>query len=293
MMLEDHEIPLRPSDADRIKRTADGRPFILPPAGGKPKAYTRSSTFCRALEDGAGLTGWKQRMLLKGAIEHPDLIPADLDPLDYRGPAGRVIEELMDAAGAHDAANFGTACHAIADDADFKPEINPVVEYNLDRQYIDWLTRYRAVTAALKPIAGEIFVVTDEFKTAGTFDRIMELPDGRMVVADIKTGSLRLQEHTIQLTQYAQGSLYDEVTGNRQPLADRFPQLDIWMGVVIHVPAEKKGKTEPARLIPVDLNEGYRLSLLALQVRQSRSADVQADPESWRKAMTKREETHV
>jgi hypothetical protein len=292
-MMEDSEVPDRPADADRIARTHDGRPLIIPPEGGKPKPYTRSSTFCRALEDGAALVAWKERMLLKGALEHPDLIPPNLNPMDYRGPAGAVIEELKAAAGANDAANFGTACHAIADDADFRPEMDPVVEYNLDQPFIDWLARYREVTANITPLAAEIFVVCDEFKTAGTFDRIVELPDGRAVVADIKTGTLRIQEHTIQLTQYALGQQYNEQDGTRVPLTERFPNLDTSLGIVIHVPAEKKGVIEPARLVPVDLEEGYRLSLLAQEVRQSRSRKVGADPDVWRKAMTQREEANV
>jgi hypothetical protein len=261
-------------DDSVIPRTKDGRPLIIPLEGGKPKAYTRSSTFARALDDGAALMEWKQRMLLKGVLENPGLIPEGFDPMHY-GTSAAVLEALMDAAGAHDAANFGTAMHNLAWLLDFTEEQLAGV-YNLEPHHLEWLDRYHGVTEPLTMVEGEIFAVNDAYTCAGTMDRLARLEDGRIVVCDIKTGSLHPREFAVQLAVYATSMRYNHHTGERTIL---HPDLDPTVGIIIHVPAEKKGVTAPASLIGVDLTVGLELASLALTVRRSRTTKVGTD---WR-----------
>ena len=265
-------MPELPDDT-AIRRTADGRPFIIPPGGGKPIPYTRSSTFARALDDAAGLMAWKQQMLLKGIMENPGLIPQGLSPMDYR-TAQPVIETLMDAAGANDAANYGTACHNLAWLMDFTDEHLASV-YNLETDRLEWLDRYVELTKGMEMIEGEVFAVNDAYQCAGTMDRLVRLPDGRVVTADIKTGNtLHLQQFAIQVAVYATSQRYDPLTAERRPL---HPDLDVTVGLVIHVPQEKKGVVGPASVIGLDLVAGLELASLSLAVRKSRTAKVVAD----------------
>lgn len=267
-------MPELPDDT-AIARTSDGRPLIIPIAGGKPTPYTRSSTFARALEDGAALVTWKQQMLLKGVLANPDLVPEGFDPMDYR-TAVPVIEVLMDAAGARDAANFGTACHNLAWLLDFTDEHLAGV-YNLEPPHLEWLDRYAELTKDLQMVEGEVFAVNDAYQCAGTMDRLVRLPDGRVVTADIKAGAaLHPQSFAVQVAVYATSQRYDPVTGARTLL---HPDLDPTVGLIIHVPQEKKGVIGPASLIGLDLTKGLELASLALQVRKSRAARVVTD---WR-----------
>lgn len=269
---------------DSIKRTADGRPYIIPPEGGKPKPYTRVSTFARALEDGARLVAWKERMLLKGAIENPNMIPEGLDPLDYRGPAGRIIDMLLDAAGANDAAYYGTALHSLSEIFDFTDQ--DLRQFNPSAQLLAGMDAYVEATKDIEMLEGEIFVVNDEYGCAGTLDRLMRippttltfpdgtvlhLPDGAVCIGDIKTGTLHTQENAIQMGMYAGAKRYNHMTGERTPL---HPDIDLRFGIIIHVPRIPKPGVIPASLVGIDLTAGVALADLALEVRKSRSTKV-------------------
>jgi hypothetical protein len=268
---------------DTIKRTADGRPYIIPPDGGKPKPYTRVSTFARALEDGASLVAWKQRMAVKGAVEHPDLIPAGIDWTQPRF-AAPVISTLMDAAGANDAAYYGTALHSLSEIFDFTDE--DLRQFNPSKELLAGMDAYVEATKDIQMLEGEVFVVNDEYGCAGTLDRLMlippttvvmpdgtvlYLPDGAVCIGDIKTGTLHTQENAIQMAMYAGGKRYDPVTGERTPL---HPDLDTRFGIIIHVPRIPKPGVIPASLVGIDLTAGVALADLALEVRKSRSTKV-------------------
>lgn len=124
------------------------------------------------------------------------------------------------------------------------------------------------MTKHLKPVDGEGFVVNDTYRVAGSFDRIWELPDGRRVIGDLKTGSLRMLEHAIQLHCYASAERYDVKTGQRSPL-----DVDQDLGIVVWVPRDRQ--MGDARLVGVDLSAGRELALLAQSVRASRSRKVE------------------
>ena len=268
---------------DLIKRTADGRPYIIPPEGGKPRPYTRVSTFARALEDGASLVAWKQRMAVKGAVEHPELIPGGVDWTQPRF-AAPVICTLMDAAGANDAAYYGTALHSLSEIFDFTDE--DLRQFNPSDQLLAGMDAYVEATKDIQMLEGEVFVVNDEYGCAVTLDRLMlippttitmpdgqvlYLPDGAVCIGDIKTGTLHTQENAIQMAMYAGGKRYDPITGERTPL---HPDLDLRFGIIIHVPRIPKPGVIPASLVGIDLTAGVALADLALEVRKSRSTKV-------------------
>lgn len=250
----------------KVRRSKDKRPYIYDPVKGKEVLYSRVSTFAKALSDGAGLAAWKMRMAYTGLSQYPQLLGAsERSDIDLR------LSEAMDLAGANDAANMGTALHGLTEFIDMESGPLSPDDWSLSPVVWDALDRYVEVTKDLEPLECEQFVVNDEFRVAGTFDRAYRLPDGRVVIGDIKTGGmLRMQEHAVQLFLYASAQRYDVKTGARHPL-----EVDQELGLIVWVPADPAAGD--ARLVGVDLNAGRELALLAQRVRASRTQKVEAD----------------
>ena len=59
-----------------VPRDRYGRPMIVPPKGGKPVPYTRTTTVAGSLDDGTALVAWKLRMAAAGLTLRPDLLLA-------------------------------------------------------------------------------------------------------------------------------------------------------------------------------------------------------------------------
>ena len=55
------------------RRDRFGRYLIRPAAGGQPRAYTRATTWAKALDDMEGLINWSMRMTAVGLTARPDL----------------------------------------------------------------------------------------------------------------------------------------------------------------------------------------------------------------------------
>lgn len=250
---------------DLIRRARDGRPYIKDPVTGKEILHSRISTFAKALADGAGLCAWKGRMAYLGLSQAPGLLGQE-----EREAIDQKIAIAMDIAGANDAAKLGTGLHGLTEIMDNTDKPLDPAHWDLPPQVWTMLDQYVEVTKDLKMVAAEGFVVVDRFKVAGSYDRVAQLPDGRRVILDLKTGALRLQEHAIQLAMYANGLHYDPVTGQRfqGPLWG----LDKTLGLIAHVPADPKNG-EPS-LVGVDLTAGLEMALLAEQVRKARSRKV-------------------
>jgi len=105
----------------------------------------------------------------------------------------------------------------------------------------------------------ELFVVQDELKVGGTFDRLVEV-DGQRYIADLKTGQsvdFNFGEIQMQLAIYARSARYNPATGARTPL-----DVSTDWGLVIHLPA---GKGE-CTVYWANLAEGWQGALLAQRV---------------------------
>ena len=108
------------------------------------------------------------------------------------------------------------------------------------------------------------FRVFDPWKVAGTADRIGWYR-GRLLVADIKTGSIDFpRKISMQVAMYARSTPYDIATDTRGPAEDG---LDLTHGLIIHLPAGV-GRCD---LHLVDLEKGWAGCELAHQVWQWRS----------------------
>lgn len=242
-----------------IPRDRWGRPLIAPVDGGKPIPYTRVSTLAKALDNKDGLTKWKQRQVVIGLGLRPDLAAVAAAVGDDKRKIDEIVESAMSAAQSDRAANVGTAIHALTEQVD-----DGVEPGTLPQQFQADLYAYRAAMADIEIVAKETFVVTDEVQAAGTFDRLVRLPDGRVVIADIKTGASEPDyPHgaTQQCAIYSRGHLYDPDKGR----VGHLPALgvDQAAGLLIHMPAGI-GRCD---LYLLDLNVGWQLANVSVAVR--------------------------
>lgn len=260
---EAHEVEYAPIPRDRMSR-----PLIIPPGGGKPTAYTRCSTFAKALSDGDSLSQWKRRTMVKGmAAAGAGQIIGWLDSIRYeQGNPDVFIEELHDLGGGNDGAKWGTALHGLAEfvDADgWVPE-----QGTIPNDLWSGLQRYIQLTEGIEMLSCEGFVVLDDIKVAGSYDRIGIMPDGGLCVLDIKTGPRihqNVSEVEVQLACYARGIHYaPDGTRDIGPLEG----VSQSVGYVIQISRDGSGD----RLIEIDLERGWANAQLALQVRKQRTA---------------------
>lgn len=249
---------------DSIARDRYGRPLIEPVGGGKPVAYTRVSTLAKALDDKTALTQWKCRQTALGLAARPDLVTKTSALGDDRRALNEVVTEALAAAASDRAANVGTALHAFTERVDAGEHPADIVGHT-DPLYLD-LTAYQHATAHLEMVAAELFVVCDELKAAGSFDRLANVPDVGLVVADLKTGQHEPDyPHGVaqQIAIYAHGTLYDSQQGRVASLADLGVRTDV--GLLIHMPAER-GICD---LYLIDLEHGWALAQTAVAVRDA------------------------
>lgn len=251
-----------------IARDRWGRPLIQQPTG-KPKGYTRISSLAKFLDDGSGLKMWSNAMTAIGLALDPDLFDqvADLvasttDPYGvHKSALIKLAGQAQEAAGSTVKRDLGTELHHWAEVVDKTADLDLVpAELRAD------IDAYLWATIELQVLEAELFVVVDEIEAAGTLDRLLRMPDGRIVVADVKTGqhdcNYPMSVET-QVAIYAHGVRYDHETGVRTPL---HPDIDLDQGLLIHSPSGKAS----CELYPLDLQRGWRNALLACEVKQAR-----------------------
>jgi len=243
-----------------IHRDRFGRPYIVPPEGGKAVPYTRATTWADTLDDRWNLEQWKMRQVAVGLADRPDLVLAVTTQRDDKQALNFTVQAAMEAAKSSAAATRGTALHTLTELLDLGQPL-PTIPSDVTAD----LKAYEAATKHLEMLAVEEFVVVDELQVAGTFDRLVR-HEGRVKVADLKTGGsvkYAMGAIALQLALYSRGVAYDHVTGTRTPL----PDVDQDEALVIHLPAG----IAHCVLIRVDIALGWEAVLLAGQVRKFRA----------------------
>ena len=242
-----------------IPRDRWGRPLIVPADGGKPIGYTRVSTLAKALDDKTALTKWKQRQVVIGLGARPDLVDVASAVKGDDRKIDEIVELAMSASESERAANIGTALHSLSERVDEGVEIDTMPEH-----FRADLAAYKQAMTGIDIVATELFVVCDELQAAGTFDRLVRLPDGRLMVADVKTGRHEPKyPHgaTTQIAVYAHGHLYDPEKGRIGYLPDLGVSTDV--GLLIHMPAG----TGTCDLYLLDISVGWSLAQTSVAVR--------------------------
>lgn len=213
-----------------IPRDRWGRPTIIDPETGILSPYTRVSTMAKAPDDTGGLVNWASQKTVEGLVSRPDLYRlAQLPGADLKA----IAKQAKDASDSDSAANMGTVLHSWTESVDLDASAIDKVPEEL-RPYID---AYVVATTHLTVEATELFVVNDTLRVAGSLDRLYRLPDGAVVVGDVKTGkwadTYGQGSVAIQTAMYSHGQRYDPATGERTPL---HPDIDHSRNLLVHLP---------------------------------------------------------
>jgi hypothetical protein len=241
-----------------------GRYKITDPVSGKDRGYTRVTTIAKTMDDQGSLADWKTRMAITGLVKRPDLLAQASTNLDDRQRLNRLAQDAIEAAGGHGRANLGTALHAITEQLDLgmTPQILPNLQPDIDA----YLNAVAGADITMHREYIEVLLINDEYEYAGTADRIITLPDGRMVIFDLKTGtdlSYAYGSIAVQLAAYANAEwVYNWRTGQRDPM----PPIDKTVGIICHLPA---GEAR-CEFYTVDLTAGYEALKMSFEVRNWR-----------------------
>lgn len=244
-----------------IDRDRWGRPLIVPVGGTKPEPYTRVSTLAKTLDDKTALAKWMCRQTAIGLSERPDLVSLIGASRDDKKVVGGAVDKAMATAKSDEASNVGTTLHSLTERYDAGTYDDSFVASELHAD----VCAYAFAMEHIKIQAAELFVVCDELRAAGTFDRIVTLPDGRTMVADIKTGQNEPKYphgSTTQIAIYSRGTPYTPDKGRTKPLAEL--GVSQTEGLLIHLPAGQRR----CDLYIVDLTIGWALATVATKVRE-------------------------
>ncbi|MBY0440964.1 MAG: hypothetical protein K2Q25_02315 [Mycobacteriaceae bacterium] len=274
-----------------IPRDHLNRPLVMPPKGkGKNRvAYQRTTNFVGVLENLYNLMEWKQRKTVLGMGMRKDLVlaAAAADPTDNK-LLNDIAKKACEHAGSTAAATIGTALHTLTEKLDKGNELG-----SFPTEYENDLKAYEEATRGLEWLNIESFRVHDDWKVAGTADRIGKYPGQRPQIIDIKTGKIDYpHKMAMQLAMYAHSIPYDTNTDTRS--ADN-PPLDLHTGIIIHLPAGQ-GRCD---LYEIDISKGWGACQIARQVWQWR-AEKQlthrvGDPRTtvWEKSNSRKNITYV
>ncbi len=261
-----------------------GRYLLPDPRTGDTRPWTRATTVAHTLDNTEPLTAWKRRKVLEGAAADPGLlthVPALADQLLHAdGQQARELKQALDEicdqaanhAGANDGSGWGTALHTVTEyhDAGRITDIDIPIDLLADLAAYEHCLTENRIGRPVEYI--ERILVNTTVDSAGTTDRILRLPDGRLVIGDLKSQQKIYDWLAIamQLAQYAHSDcLINPDTGQPE---DMPADLDLNMGIVIHLPA----RSGQCQLYEVDLRPGWEAAKLAHRIRQIRS-----DARTW------------
>lgn len=146
--------------------------------------WQRVSTRAKALDDQTALIGWKAKMAAKGIATADDLrARAATTPLEDRAWRD-IVERACDRAGASQGADLGTSIHAAAEMLELGDPEYRSLPADLRADADAFLTAMTAV--GMTSLVGEMFVASQRFEVAGSFDRLAAAGDSAYIV-DIKT----------------------------------------------------------------------------------------------------------
>ena len=233
--------------------------------------WTRPSTLAKACDDTSNLIDWKARTCAKGIVSQEHLIAAaSAASIDDKGAWRDILEQGLTASGGTKGRTMGTAVHTATEEADYGRDISHLPEgvFNDVQAY-----RSQMRQRNFEPLAAELFVVNDELKAAGSFDRlILHPPSERAAILDLKTSSnpssakWSAVSWAIQLAVYANSVPYCHERGRLSWGDLGLPTPNTDYGVIAHiVPGSSRCK-----FLKVDLKAGLEYARLATEVREAR-----------------------
>lgn len=283
-----NDIPVIPSMRPEPARDAYGR-YLLPNVDqqSRRRAYTRATTVAHTLSDEFLLTQWKRRMVAQGLGKSNELAARAYElgrQLDEAGddwrtakPIKKELDELCDqaaeVAGADRGSSLGTVLHTITEyyDAGRLHEISDLIPDDLRADLAAYADAMDAAGIERPAEFIERICVNSTVGSAGTWDRLLRLPDGRLVIGDLKTQKtvdFGWLEIAIQLAEYAYAdALFDPDGRDGAGELVRMPDgLDRRTAIVMHLPVG----TAKCQLWEIDIVKGWRYAKLAAEVRLAR-----------------------
>jgi hypothetical protein len=213
-----------------VPRDGYDRPLIVPKAGGKPVAHTRTTTFIDCIEDKSNLADWAKRQVLVGAAAKPSLLDAAREADGDRDKLNALTEAAMQAAGAHDKREKGTELHGYSELVDAGLAL-PESASETDRKD---MAAYMVATLDFQVVDVEQFCIVNALCCGGTYDRSLlytgpgPLPgmhfENELLMGDLKTGGsadyggLKM---AAQLAVYSRSEKYDHTLFPIPPLTAR------------------------------------------------------------------------
>lgn len=288
-----------------IKRNHLDQPWVMPPGTGpltgewregkdrrgRPKRwwysedavpYSRMSAIAKSLDTKENLVEWAAAQAAVGVMldasarsEIVTLINEfDGDPWNAedednpRSGKSRLktaVEQARTTAGQHTAASAGTEFHKLAE------LVNSGREPRLVQDHLQpLLDEYKMAVQPIRFLRQELFVVNDELRRAGSLDYLLRLPDGRVMVSDLKTGKWDVRfpmSVTTQVAGLATAVVYDQATGERRWI---HPDLDTTTGLLVHFPIMTRNPK--VGFWALDLELGMRAARIARDIDQLRKA---------------------
>lgn len=261
-----------------------GRYALPDPFTGDERTWQRVTNFIGAMDDSYALRVWREHRLTFGLGQRPGLVALaaslTLEPEDG-ADLNNVIGRAMDAAGANEGADMGTALHTFT----ARLDRGELVKEHVPEPYWADLNAYwttmalRGVERPVEYIERTTCVTQYNGGIVGTFDRLVRTAGrlcewcdpGTLHVADLKTGQKELEygqlKAAMQLHCYALGAdtrLWDTEYGWTMPGGHH--EVCQHVGLLICLPVGSASCT----LHRVDLETGRTGALLADQIHTFR-----------------------
>ena len=259
-------------------RRANGAPMVRKLDGSGWDRYSRPSGFGHDLDDESALNNWRIDRAIEGVATTPSLGAAIAAAIGRKEGRKERREQAITIGRGEEAADLGTALHAMAHRLETEPGLRFPEPYAADlAAYLQALDE-----AGLESVHCEVHICSDYWRAAGTADRIYRakrrlligdagdyIDEGQLVIGDLKTGKTlqySLPGYAIQLAVYADGEFYDVTTDVRTPYPDGF-RTD-W-GLLVHLPVG----TASCTLLWADLEVGRHGAEIVKAVRAWRKRD--------------------
>lgn len=287
------DIPELPSMRPEPARDFKTGGYLLPdPRTGEVAVWDRATTLAGLHEDHGPLEKWGDRQVLAGLVAKPSLLDqvpellAEIEAAegwraekDAKKKLNQVANEAKDIAGSFDRSTWGTLLHNITEwsDAGRLDEVLPTIKGwgEKGESLLADLDAYRTAMAdkglVCPPEYIERILVNTACRSGGTTDRVVRLPDGRLVIGDLKTGDnfdFGVLKVAAQLAEYAYADALLSVDG--RSLEPMPADLDRSMGLLIHLPLGE-ARCDLIELTDEDMALGWELAQHAARTLWFRS----------------------
>jgi hypothetical protein len=287
------DIPELPSMRPEPARDFKTGGYLLPdPETGEVCVWNRATTLAGLHEDHSTIEKWGDRQILTGLVADRTLLDTVPDLLgeleaaegwraqkEVKKKLNKVADAAKDTAGSFDRSAWGTLLHSITEwsDAGRLDEVLPTI-LSWGEQGESLLRDLEAYTTTMAdngltcpPEYIERILVNKTCNSGGTTDRMVRLPDNRLIIGDLKTGEnfdFGVLKPAVQFSEYAYADAMLSVDG--RTLEPMPAELDRSMSLLIHLPLGQ-ARCELIELTRHEMELGWELAQHAARTLWFRS----------------------